>query len=681
MEKLLKSSPLTRNEIFVRETLQNSWDAKETGTVPLFEIRLHRVSKSSQNALKNQVFADIDARILPNLAESLDRETLFAIEANDRDTTGLLGPDDPTLPQNNDTPTNFIDLVHNIGASKDDLLAGGSFGYGKTSAFNLSHCHTVIYWSVTPNTPISASSPLSCESNDRLREDRELEHRLIAVSYSDEYNDDDRRYTGLHWWGSERQGSNDNPSHVSALRGDTAKSLAETIFRSRFEPGQTGTSLLIIDPLVKPSLEDSSTDDSHGASTNTQKSTTAQNDANEGTDGFTDDEGSSVQYHPIQNDSDIELFKQQTRSTLIKNAWPKVIPTSDLNRRMRVTFMIENEIDEWAKDIQNHFAPFSYCLNRIREEQDQLPVDNPDELIIVNQPEKPIPIRIRRSGALAEVPAEKGAVVGHLHIIQVVAGSDNLYVKANSVCLLRHRAELVVNFREPQAVTDYNIPWFAVFKPMEAFDGYFADSEPATHHDWMPENAHDSVAQEVVRRALKTIDTKVRDFLDAEAKRSENSEFSSKLLSRKLRSLLPDDPEIFEDLNSLKPGRRKRRSVRRRQQQDPVTITSVDRNMNDPALQIRRDCYTIKFETLASHMDNDESTLRPDLILAPKLSAVTEEGEISLEDDEYELKWYRNRLLTSTNMREKYPVNEEGVLQVSVPKGLRLIFEMSVENE
>src|SRR5699024_5693024 len=60
------------------------------------------------------------------------------------------------------------------------------------------------------------------------------------------YQEQGIQYTGRHWWGVL---SEDGESVLPVL-GEDAAELGERFFERRFEGDETGTSILILDPLV-----------------------------------------------------------------------------------------------------------------------------------------------------------------------------------------------------------------------------------------------------------------------------------------------------------------------------------------------------------------------------------------------------------------------------------------------
>ncbi len=223
--RLLGTPDLAPVSVLVRETAQNSWDARLRGsTTPLrFTMNLRRLGPDELAILRERVFTR-DAGPIP-VRSRLDGEDLWVLEISDRGAKGLGGPirNDLAIPP--DQVTDFIDLVMNIGTPRDVNLGAGTYGFGKTISYTTSSLGTVLFWSRTPH-------------------DGELQHRLIGSAFGRSFESGGKRYTGRHWWGV----TPDGEPRVEPLVGAPAQALAESLFATHFDADDTGTSLLIIDP-------------------------------------------------------------------------------------------------------------------------------------------------------------------------------------------------------------------------------------------------------------------------------------------------------------------------------------------------------------------------------------------------------------------------------------------------
>ena len=143
--KLLGTSRLSPEEILVRESAQNSWDARIPSQELRYSLHLRTLSQDQMDLLRNVVFRDGSEKL--GLGKSLQNQTMRVLEVTDRGTCGLNGPvrNDRVIPEGD--PTNFIDLILNVGAPPDTTAGGGTYGFGKTVTYSASHSGTVLFWS------------------------------------------------------------------------------------------------------------------------------------------------------------------------------------------------------------------------------------------------------------------------------------------------------------------------------------------------------------------------------------------------------------------------------------------------------------------------------------------------------------------------------------------------------
>lgn len=231
LRKLLGASHHAPLALLVRETIQNSWDASRRddgsplfGEPPRWTFELRHLTATEAEGLRSS-FSTLD---VPGttLAEALSGD-VRVFEISDRRTVGLGGPlhYDEAIPPG--VPTDFIDLVYNVGAPQDTAGGGGTYGFGKIAAFGVSECATVLY----RTQPLVGERPGDSPSP-----------RLIGSTVGDHFNLDGRRYTGRHWWGRNDDG------HPRPIVGNDVDDLAAELFRHDFAERDTGTSILVVQP-------------------------------------------------------------------------------------------------------------------------------------------------------------------------------------------------------------------------------------------------------------------------------------------------------------------------------------------------------------------------------------------------------------------------------------------------
>lgn len=304
-DRLLGRTELSPLEILIRETAQNSWDARLDGQRPSYGINLRRAGW--------RLRADL-GRLLPDRTRRLPGAHLpdapFVLEISDRGTTGLDGP--VTLrPVLRDAPRNFQDLILKLGVPRDDGKGGGTYGFGKTASYAFSRRGTVLYWT-------------RC-----LNERGQLEHRMIASAFSDSYVESGVQYTGRHWWGRLNEGS------IVPLVGDEAQTLGRRFFERHFGPSETGTSILILDPNLGPESLGSEVTD-------------------EGESGW--------------SESDIAAeFGKKARSAIRVHLWPKLVPPPDSSETpMEITLDVDGERQDLLGEPVGTLALWGAGLNAIR---------------------------------------------------------------------------------------------------------------------------------------------------------------------------------------------------------------------------------------------------------------------------------------------------------------------------
>ncbi|SCF41458.1 hypothetical protein GA0074696_5537 [Micromonospora purpureochromogenes] len=211
-------------QLFLRETLQNSWDAraKVTGAVT-FAVDAWRLNGAQYDALRYEVLRE---RPAGSRVDGLLRgEAIDVLTVTDVGTRGLCGPTRADLASTG--RRDFVDLVRNIGRDPAKGYEGGTYGYGKAVLFEASFCATVVIFTRT------------------LVDDRPTS-RLIAMALTQPYDLDGKRFTGRHWWGMP-----DPETGAEPLTGERAERLALTLGMNRLQPGTTGTMIMILAPRIE----------------------------------------------------------------------------------------------------------------------------------------------------------------------------------------------------------------------------------------------------------------------------------------------------------------------------------------------------------------------------------------------------------------------------------------------
>jgi hypothetical protein len=216
--------------VLVRETVQNSWDARiaENSTVH-FGMSGRTLTEEQLQLLRQAIFVNRLGQ--PSLDSALSSTANFQVlTVYDRGTTGLGGPTRADRVVDEIEPRNFVNFLRNVGLPQDKRHGGGTFGYGKAALYLASSIRTICVHT-------------HCFSRDRL------ESRFMAASLGPRFEtrgaDNQRsQYTGRHWWGRNEEGV------VEPIRGTEADALARQLGLPDFSEQECGTSILILLPIL-----------------------------------------------------------------------------------------------------------------------------------------------------------------------------------------------------------------------------------------------------------------------------------------------------------------------------------------------------------------------------------------------------------------------------------------------
>ena len=209
--------------VLVREAVQNSWDARRDpdGSIR-FGLGLQELEAEPMERLRRDVFGDVPAAA-SQLREVLARPHLSLLSLTDTGTVGLGGPVRADEPAPAGEPSNFVDLLFNIGQPAEREFSGGAYGFGRTISFVVSEARAVLIYS-------------------RAHVGRKRESRFIAAAFSDHFSEGRRRFTGRHWWGRAVDGS------IEPLVGDDADRAARAVGLDVFGADQSGTTISVVAP-------------------------------------------------------------------------------------------------------------------------------------------------------------------------------------------------------------------------------------------------------------------------------------------------------------------------------------------------------------------------------------------------------------------------------------------------
>ncbi|WP_227980733.1 hypothetical protein [Nocardia spumae] len=214
--------------VLVRESAQNSWDARcDDETSVDFRIELQTVSAAHASAWREHFQRRAPMKAFLPLRDSLQKPAIRTLSISDRGTRGLGGP--TRADEVSDETRDFVAFLRNIGEPRDQVLGGGTYGFGKGILYLLSRCGTILVYT-------------------RCRYRGQLESRLMGASlwqsYQAEESSGPRRYTGRHWWGAISN------NVIEPLVGDEADVMANRLGLRGFGDLETGTTIAIVDPIL-----------------------------------------------------------------------------------------------------------------------------------------------------------------------------------------------------------------------------------------------------------------------------------------------------------------------------------------------------------------------------------------------------------------------------------------------
>ncbi|PZF59238.1 hypothetical protein DEI92_09615 [Curtobacterium sp. MCBD17_034] len=206
--------------VLVREAAQNSWDAR-TGTDTVdFSVRVTRLGDFASAWIRRLMPAP-EGGAVADLAEYLQPESVI-VTVSDRNTRGLGGPVRAGSKAPEGTRSDFVQFLRNVGEARDNEFGGGTYGFGKGIFYRLSGASTILVDSYIA---------------DGSDSERRLMGAALGASF---YNNEERRFTGRHWWGDVRDGIPD------PVLGENAASLSDELGLPGFADGRTGTDIVIV---------------------------------------------------------------------------------------------------------------------------------------------------------------------------------------------------------------------------------------------------------------------------------------------------------------------------------------------------------------------------------------------------------------------------------------------------
>jgi hypothetical protein len=212
-------------DVFLRETVQNSWDAKGSARRIDYRVDAFRPTEQQLDVLAHEIFGLVPPTLI-GFKTALGSSPPEILAVSDRGTLGLGGPIRADRTAMAKERTDFRDFVRNVGRDESKHLGGGTYGFGKGVFYN-------------------ASSIRTCVIYTQARVGDRIEERLIVTRVDRQYGHESLDYTGRHWWGTRAEDGVLDP-----VVGPAARELCEALGLLRLDPSDTGTTVAVIAPIV-----------------------------------------------------------------------------------------------------------------------------------------------------------------------------------------------------------------------------------------------------------------------------------------------------------------------------------------------------------------------------------------------------------------------------------------------
>lgn len=219
----LNNTKLNYLDLLIRESIQNSFDAKVNGLIPNYIVHGRSLTSSQSRFLREMLDNDGYSAIL----KSKIKDNLFCLEVRDSNTTGLMGAYqqyDANDQEIESEYSNYKSFIWSLGGSKTNNL-GGSHGVGKTSFFISSSIRTVCIYT-------------------RTKYNGNYQSRFIIKSFYGSDENNQKQY----WFGND-------PSHCASKKeqiplpflDDEADKIAFGLGIKPYGFNETGTSVFVLD--------------------------------------------------------------------------------------------------------------------------------------------------------------------------------------------------------------------------------------------------------------------------------------------------------------------------------------------------------------------------------------------------------------------------------------------------
>jgi hypothetical protein len=230
IKKLLGAPSLSLMQTVLRETVQNTWDARNGKDQIRYLVRLRRLTKEQVEFLSDYIYSKTPphSNSAHPILQFIKSKSPIVMEIADWGTRGLGGPTRADVTVLDGQPANFVNFVRNIGMRHHGPPGAGTYGYGKSSLYLASQCSTIVI--------------------DTLAETRHsVERRFISAHLGEAYEHRSVKYTGRHWWGLPSAKAVD---FVEPLVSAEARLFSKELGMPARSGRETGTSIMMLSPVL-----------------------------------------------------------------------------------------------------------------------------------------------------------------------------------------------------------------------------------------------------------------------------------------------------------------------------------------------------------------------------------------------------------------------------------------------
>ena len=231
--RTLDSTNLSQTEVLLRESVQNSYDAKLKNEKPLeMFFNCYRFSKQNISDIQKLIGRDGLNKYGQELVLKLFPSS-YNLEISDRNSTGLTGKAGFQEAEKSKEEEKFHHFVYMTGNDDNkDEFSGGSFGFGKASLYKYSGLRTIAVYS-------------------KIKKDEIFETRFILCRIDERIKNNSSRC----WWGTIGY-YKDGTNYAAPLLNKDADYAAKCFNMKPFSVDETGTDVLLLDVSCQKELQD-----------------------------------------------------------------------------------------------------------------------------------------------------------------------------------------------------------------------------------------------------------------------------------------------------------------------------------------------------------------------------------------------------------------------------------------